>query len=233
MSVDLSAWLLAGCLGVLAALPLARRARAATVTDRTSRLSGTDPDAGLVVAAATRLRRFETLRLVAARAGIVGRVLSGLARRRRQRRADALLRSEVPVAVDLVGVAVGAGCTPYLAVRVAGEWAPERVGAVLASVGQLWDMGATFSDAMSDVGVRHRPLRALSDALIASDRLGAPVGPALGRISAEARADTRREAEQRARALPVRLLFPLVFLVLPAFGLLTVAPALLSGLART
>jgi hypothetical protein len=33
--------------------------------------------------------------------------------------------------------------------------------------------------------------------------------------------------------VPVRLLFPLVFLVLPAFGLLTVVPALLSGLART
>jgi len=33
----------------------------------------------------------------------------------------------------------------------------------------------------------------------------------------------------RARTVPVRLLFPLVFLVLPAFGLLTVVPALLTS----
>jgi len=30
----------------------------------------------------------------------------------------------------------------------------------------------------------------------------------------------------------VRLLFPLVFVVLPAFGLLTVIPTLLAGLSR-
>jgi tight adherence protein C len=55
------------------------------------------------------------------------------------------------------------------------------------------------------------------------------VGATLARLSSEARADLRRRAEARARTVPVRLLFPLVFLVLPAFGLLTVAPVLLDG----
>jgi tight adherence protein C len=76
-------------------------------------------------------------------------------------------------------------------------------------------------------------LRALVDALLASDRYGTAVGAALSRLAAEERAAIRREAEARARTVPVRLLFPLVFLVLPAFGLLTVAPALLTGLGRT
>jgi hypothetical protein len=35
----------------------------------------------------------------------------------------------------------------------------------------------------------------------------------------------------RARTTPVRLLFPLVFLVLPAFVLLTVAPVVLAAAA--
>ena len=74
-------------------------------------------------------------------------------------------------------------------------------------------------------------LRPLVDALLASDRLGAPVGPALARLAAEERAALRRRAEAHARRVPVRLLFPLTFLVLPAFVLITVVPGLAAGLA--
>jgi hypothetical protein len=49
----------------------------------------------------------------------------------------------------------------------------------------------------------------------------------------EQRTTLRRRAEARARTVPVRLLFPLVFLVLPAFALLTVVPAVLGGLGAT
>ena len=75
-------------------------------------------------------------------------------------------------------------------------------------------------------------LRPLADALLASDRLGAPVGPVLARLAAEERTALRRRAEAHARRVPVRLLFPLVFLVLPAFVLLTVVPGLAAGLGR-
>jgi hypothetical protein len=76
-------------------------------------------------------------------------------------------------------------------------------------------------------------LAPVTDALLTTERLGAPAGPALTRLAHDVRADLRRRAEARARTLPVKLLFPLVFLVLPAFGLLTVVPALLGALART
>jgi hypothetical protein len=49
------------------------------------------------------------------------------------------------------------------------------------------------------------------------------------RLGAEGRAALRRGAEERARSLSVRLLFPLVFLVLPAFALLVVVPTVISG----
>jgi hypothetical protein len=75
-------------------------------------------------------------------------------------------------------------------------------------------------------------LAPLADALLASDRLGAPVAPALARLATEQRIAARRRSEVHARRVPVRLLFPLVFLVLPAFVLLTVVPGLASGLAR-
>ena len=73
----------------------------------------------------------------------------------------------------------------------------------------------------------------MADVLVASAELGAPATSARSCGSpTKPGPRSRRRAETRARVLPVKLLFPLVFLVLPAFGLLTVAPALLSALSR-
>ena len=164
--------------------------------------------------------------------GAVGRVLAGARARHRAGRDDAVLGAELPVTLDLLGVAVGAGCTPYLAVDMAARWAPAAMAARLAAVQDACALGATFADALDDVATRAPPLRPMADALLASDRLGAPVAPALARLAAEQRAELRRRAETHARRVPVRLLLPLVFVVLPAFGLLTVIPTLLAGLSR-
>jgi len=164
--------------------------------------------------------------------GAVGRVLAGARARHRAGRDGAVLGAELPVTLDLLGVAVGAGCTPYLAVDMAARWAPPAMAARLAGVQEACALGATFADALDDVATRAPPLRPMADALLASDRLGAPVAPALARLAAEQRAELRRRAETHARRVPVRLLFPLVFVVLPAFGLLTVIPTLLAGLSR-
>lgn len=90
-------------------------------------------------------------------------------------------------------------------------------------------MGRRLADALGDVpGRAGEATRPLVAALVESDRYGAPLGDALARLAAETRADRRRRAEEAARRVPVKLLFPLVCCVLPAFGLLTVAP-LLAG----
>ena len=68
------------------------------------------------------------------------------------------------------------------------------------------------------------------DALATSARLGAPATLVLERLAGDVRADLRRRAEARARTIPVRLCFPLVACVLPAFALLTVAPVVFGGL---
>jgi tight adherence protein C len=162
----------------------------------------------------------------------VGRVVAGARARHRARRDGVVLGAELPVTLDLLGVAVGAGCTPYLAVDMAARWAPPGMAARLAGVQDACALGATFAEALDDVAARAPALRPLADALLASDRLGAPVGPALARLATEQRAELRRHAETHARRVPVRLLFPLVFVVLPAFGLLTVIPTLLAGFSR-
>jgi type II secretion system (T2SS) protein F len=212
--------------GALAATPLATRARRQRVDLRLRPLRP-------VHAASARTPPVLLRRLVDPLSrSAVGRVLAGARARHRAHRDGAVLGAELPVTLDLLGVAVGAGCTPYLAVDMAARWAPPGMAARLACVQDACALGATFAEALDDVAARAPPLRPLADALLASDRLGAPVGPALARLATEQRAELRRHAETHARRVPVRLLFPLVFVVLPAFGLLTVIPTLLAGFSR-
>ncbi len=152
--------------------------------------------------------------------------------RRRARTLDAARAGELPVVLDLLGVAVGAGCTPYLAVEVAAEWSPPVVSASLVAALRACALGASFEAALDTAACATPALRPLVDALLSSDRLGAPAGPVLARLAAEERTALRQRAEAHARRVPVRLLFPLVFLVLPAFVLLTVVPGLAAGLGH-
>ena len=215
----MSAVVLLGCgigWGLLAAAPLVGRIRRDAVVGR---LRAAAPRA-----APRRARSWD--------GGPVGRVARGILRARRQRRIDAQLARDLPTIFDLLGVAVGAGSTPRGALETATRWGPPAVAVHLRRVVVATELGASLTDALHELGQQSRALAPVADVLIASSRLGAPAGPALARLGDETRSTLRRQAEARARTLPVKLLFPLVFLVLPAFGLLTLAPAVISALHR-
>jgi tight adherence protein C len=72
-----------------------------------------------------------------------------------------------------------------------------------------------------------RDLRRLSSTLEQSSRLGSPVAERLRGLAREVRAERRDREEERARRAPVAMLFPLVFLILPAFVLAAVVPTIL------
>jgi tight adherence protein C len=133
------------------------------------------------------------------------------------------------VVVDLVGVAVAAGCTPFHAVEHAARFGPSHTGLELHGITQACARGRSFDEALRDLAASSTTLRPLAETLRTSARLGTPAEPALSRLAGEVRADVRRRAEARARTVPVRLCFPLAFCVLPAFALLTVVPAVFSG----
>lgn len=164
---------------------------------------------------------------------VVRRLERLLRDRRHRRRETQVLGRELPLVLDLLQVAVSAGCTPYRAIELAVQWGPPVSAAAFQRALDSTRVGSGLGVALDAVSHRLPTLAPVTDVLRASDQLGAPAGPALTRLAHEVRADLRREAEARARTLPVKLLFPLVFLVLPAFGLLTVVPALLAALART
>jgi len=69
-------------------------------------------------------------------------------------------------------------------------------------------------------------------ALIAAETDGVALHPALLNASDEAHRRRRVRAEEAARRVPVTMLFPLVFCVLPAFCLLSVVSLLAGSLTE-
>jgi tight adherence protein C len=147
---------------------------------------------------------------------------------RRTRRAD----REVPLMLDLLAAAASSGLSGQLALgavvdAVEGPLADELAGALRAV-----DLGARWRDELQMVAERLdlQDLRRAIGVLTRSDALGSSLVESLGTIAKDAREARRSATTERARKAPVKMLFPLVFLVLPAFLLLTVMPVLLSTL---
>jgi tight adherence protein C len=154
-------------------------------------------------------------------------LVQGLARRSRERSA---WLDELPEVVDLVRLAVGSGLNVRLALDAVVRHHDGRVVAALRDVLARADRGARLGDALDAMATANEAVAPLVDALVATERYGAPLVAALDRVAADARTARRRRREEAARRVPVKLLFPLVFCTLPAFALLTVVPVLLRSL---
>lgn len=168
---------------------------------------------------------------MAAAGGLLSWALPGFRERQRERRRLAGLAADLPDVVDLLVLAVGAGLTVALALDAVSRRASGPLSAELAACLRTVRAGRRLADVLEELPARAGEVtRPLSAALVAAERYGAPLAVGLDRLAGEVRRDRRRAAEEAARKVPVKLLFPLVTCSLPAFGLLTVAPLVASGI---
>jgi tight adherence protein C len=214
----------AGRLGLLVLRPLEGRGRWG------DRAAGADPVRTGRALAAGALGLLLHPVLGASLAALVW-ALPAVAARRAQRRRAALIRRELPEAVDLLALAVGAGLTVPLAVEAVARRSGGPVGGALGAAVATAGAGRRLGDALSELP-RHlgEEVRPLATTLVGSLRDGSPAADGLDRLAVELRAERRRRAEEVARRVPIKLLFPLVACILPAFALLTVAPLLAGAL---
>jgi tight adherence protein C len=147
---------------------------------------------------------------------------------RRRHRAEVI---ELPEVAELLATAVEAGLTPGDAMAVVGQQLSGRLGRQLEILRRDVMVGHRLADAIRAAADRAGPAgRSLFGILGDGVASGAPVAPGLRRLAADGRETRRRHAEAAARRLPVKLLFPLVGCVLPAFALLTVVPVVAGAL---
>lgn len=162
--------------------------------------------------------------------GLAARAVPGVAVRRAERRRLTALAADLPDAVDLLALGVSAGLTVHLAVERVAARGSGPLALELRRVVDEVRLGRRLADALDDLPARAgEAVRPLVGALVAAERYGAPLVAGLERLADEVRRDRRRRAEEVARKVPVKLLFPLVTCTLPAFGLLTVTPLIASA----
>jgi tight adherence protein C len=149
---------------------------------------------------------------------------------RRARRRIAAASREIPLFLDLLAVATSAGLGPQMAVRIAAGPIAGPLADELAFAIRRADLGRRWRLELAAVGERLAllDLRRAAAILGRSETLGSSLAGEVARLASDVREGRRALAAERARTAPVKMLFPLVFLILPAFLLLTVVPVLLS-----
>jgi tight adherence protein C len=143
---------------------------------------------------------------------------------------SARIAEQVPEMADLLLATTQSGLTAPLAFRRSAEALRGPLADELASALRQIDLGIPWRMALDQVVYRldDPSLRRLVSALGRSQRLGTSVAAALRTVAEDLRSERRTLAEERARRAPVKMLFPLVFLILPAFILLTIGPVVLA-----
>jgi tight adherence protein C len=153
------------------------------------------------------------------------RVLERLARRR----ADQLRRG-LPAALDLMVLAVEAGQGLDAAILESSRGLRISHPELASEFTQLnLELRANPSrlEALQNFAARGRDpeLRKFTSLLIDTDRFGTSLGPALRTHARYLRTRFRQAAQERARKVSVKLIFPVFFLIFPSVLLVTLGPA--------
>jgi tight adherence protein C len=165
-------------------------------------------------------------------AAMIGMMTPDALLSRRAKRRQYAMELRIPDLVEVLVATAEAGLAPAVALSrsatvLHGPLAQELERAAgEIELGVPWRVALEHLVARTDVP----SLRRLVAALARSNRLGGAVRAALRGVAADLRAARRLRSEELARRAPVKMLFPLVFLILPAFLLLTVGPVVLATL---
>jgi pilus assembly protein TadC len=153
-----------------------------------------------------------------------------LLRTRSDHRRQAAIDRQALDFVELLLAATEAGLPPAIAVERSAAMTSGFLGEELLVAARQIALGLGWRAALEQVVARtgSPALRRLTRSLARAHRLGTSPRQSLRSIAHELRLERRARAEEIARRAPVKMLFPLVLLILPAFLLLTVGPVLLA-----
>jgi len=141
----------------------------------------------------------------------------------------------LPDALDLLTISVEAGLAFDSGIqRVADKWDNELCREFRRVLSDI-RLGRTRRDALKDMATRTGvdDVQTFTAAVIQADQLGVPMSKILRIQADQMRLRRRQRAEEAAQKAPVKMLFPMVFLIFPALFVVILGPAvprLMGGL---
>jgi tight adherence protein C len=152
-----------------------------------------------------------------------------IVKRRAQRRLEQV-DYELPELIDLLVVTVEAGLGFNGSLQVASERLRGPLGDELRLAMQEQTMGLTTSEALSNMLTRCQTslMRSFVRGVLQGETLGVSIGKIMRDLATDMRKRRRQAAEERAQKAPVKILFPLVFLIFPAMFVVLLGPAVYS-----
>jgi tight adherence protein C len=149
---------------------------------------------------------------------------------RKARHLRSAMDAQIPQFLDLLAAASSAGLSGQISLRRAVHALGGPLANELRNVLDAIDLGAHWRRELAAAAERLQlsDLRRIVTVLSRTETLGASLADSTAELAASVRSARRAAVTERARTAPVKMLFPLVFLVLPAFLLLTVVPVLLT-----
>lgn len=165
--------------------------------------------------------------LIAAVCGVFGFILANIWVDRKIKARRKEIMKTLPDAIDHLTISVesGLGFDPAL-MRVAEKW-DNALTREFARVLSEMRIGTTKRDALREMAIRADDdgLSTFVSSIIQADQLGVPITQVL-RIQSEAmRLRRRQRAEEQAQKAPLKMLFPMAFLIFPALYVVILGPS--------
>jgi tight adherence protein C len=170
--------------------------------------------------------------IVAGIAALIGYMVPGLVLSRYINKRKLRIENGLPDALDLLIVCIEAGCALDQAIlKTSAELEvshPDLAGELKLITTEV-RAGKSRIEAFKNFAKRTRvdDVRALVAMLVQTDRFGTSVAQALRTHAETARNKRRQRAEEKAAKVGVKLVFPLVFFLFPAFYVVTLGPAVI------
>lgn len=137
------------------------------------------------------------------------------------------IQRELPDAMDLLTISVEAGLAFDAALAQVARNSDGPLAKELFRVLQEMQIGTGRIDAMRALADRTNleELRAFVGAMVQADSFGIPIANVLRVQSKEMRVKRSQRAEENAQKVPVKILFPLIFCIMPALFVVVLGPA--------
>lgn len=148
---------------------------------------------------------------------------------RRRHRFDQIDR-ELPELIDILVVTVEAGVAFTQSLRVASSHVSGPLGQELRLTLQEQSMGLSTTEALKNALVRADTpgMRIFVRAIVQGETLGVSIGQVMRNLALEMRKRRRQAVEEKAQKAPIKMLFPLIFLIFPSIFVVILAPAMLD-----